>query len=89
MDPSFLMRYSTDEDGVLIQSEQMVLNGITYYVDVCFSRNTYCVYPEGETKYSERLFSGTWEYRNNNLILVIEEDFIFEGKYNEILFVPD
>ena len=87
-DPSFMIHYSQDEKRIIKQSEQLIWNEVEQEVDVCFSKNTYCVYPEDNNHYSDRLFCGTWKYRGNNLILMIDEDYLFEGKYKEIIFKP-
>lgn len=34
------------------------------------------------------LMSGTWYYKNENLVLIIEKDNLFGGAYEELVFVP-
>ena len=85
-DPSFSLIYSKDDRGTLIQSEILVVNDELMQVDVLFSRATFCIYPEGSHSYSDRLLTGTWKYRNNTLVLSIEDDYLFDNKYSELVF---
>ena len=36
----------------------------------------------------ELLLSGTWKYRGDNLVLHIITDNLFDGKYQELVFIP-
>ena len=57
-------------------------------IDIMFGLGDYCVYPVDSVAYEDRLFNGTWKYRNGNLILLIEEDFLFDNKFSELVFSP-
>lgn len=85
-DPYFSLKYTEDANGILVQTEQLEWEGETIAVDVGFISTTYCVYPEHSNHYEDRLFSGTWSYRNKVLILSIDEDFIFDNQYSELIF---
>lgn len=87
-DPYFLLCYSRDTDGILIQDEQLELDGELINVDLMFGRGVYCVYPQDSNNYDERLLSGTWKYRNGDLVLEIEEDFVFSNQYSELILIP-
>ena len=84
----FTLSYSLDDNGMLFQSEILEWNGQSLAVDLAFSLNTYCVYPESSHHHDDRLFSGTWKYRDGNLVLTLTEDFIFDQKYAELTFLP-
>lgn len=84
----FTLYYSLDDNGMLLQSEMLEWNGQSLAVDLAFSLNTYCVYPESSHHHDDRLFSGTWKYRDGNLVLTLTEDFIFDQKYAELTFLP-
>lgn len=86
--PYFSLLYTRDSQGILVQTEALVLDGELIAVDLLFGRGIYCVYPEGSNHYEDRLFSGSWEYRAGNLVLTIEEDFAFDGEYDRIVLSP-
>ena len=87
-EPHFSIVYGSAENGMLTSSEELEWNNKTMPVEVCFLMSEYDVYPVGSCTYKERLFSGTWKYRNGDLILIIEEDFIFDNQYTELVFSP-
>ena len=87
-DPYFSITYDTSENGMLISYAVLAWNNEIVPVELCFLMREYDVYPAGSSAYSDRLFSGTWEYRNGNFVLVIIEDFIFDYKYSELVFSP-
>ena len=86
-DPNFYISYPTDSTRASPREETLILNGEVIEVDVCFSPVEFIVFPEGETNHANRLLYGDWEYRNDNLVLIIEEDFIFDGAYSELVFI--
>ena len=91
-DPSFSLIYSKDDLWHYLQSSKKtvvmygMVNDELMQVDVLFSRATFCIYPEGSHSYSDRLLTGTWKYRNNTLVLSIEDDYLFDNKYSELVF---
>lgn len=87
-DPKIILNYSKDDQDNWILSEQIHLDSETIEVSVAMRGNIYCVYPDDSAYYSDRLFRGKWKYRKGNLVLIIEEDFLFDGQYDEIILVP-
>ena len=85
-EPAFTLSYGKDSRGVLTQSEVLQYKDTVLKVDIGFQGNQYCVYPEGAADYSSRLFRGTWKYRRGDLVLIIKEDYLFGGKYTELVF---
>lgn len=85
-DPNFILTYTKGDNGVISSEEHLEWDEQTWEVDLDFHASSYCVNPENSTAYEERLFSGTWEYRNGNLVLIIEEDLFFDNKYSELIF---
>lgn len=85
-EPSFQLKYTTGDDGRLQSEEVLVWNNTQIYVEVAFSQSTFCVFPKGIPSYEHRLFSGTWEYQNKDLIFFIEEDFLFGDQYKTLAF---
>lgn len=86
--PEFSLSYSADADKQKQGNEQLIWNGLTIDVDIMFGLGDYCVYPIDSAAYSDRLLSGTWKYRDGDLILIIKEDFIFGNQYTELVFSP-
>ena len=86
----------TYEDGRLNTEQSSVLrwNGEEYNVYVLFQVGYFRVdinengyvdesrFPDG------KMLTGTWEYRDNKLIMSITEDYLYEGKFQELSFVP-
>ena len=87
-DPYFLLVYTREENGALTCHEALEWNNETNVVDVGFLMREYDVYPAETSAYADRLFSGTWKYRKGNLVLMIEEDFLFDYQYSELVFSP-
>lgn len=90
-EPSFTLSYSTEGHRLISSDEILEWNGVVMPVDVEFLMTAYCVYPDTSASYQDyddRLFSGTWKYRNGNFILIIEEDFIFDHQFSELVFSP-
>ena len=70
-----------------------VLNweGKTLNVSMAVQSSYYVmVYEQGKDTVTQdsTLFSGTYSYSGENLILKIEEDNLFNGTYEELCFVP-
>ena len=87
-DPSFILTYTRDSTGYLVSEETLIWNEEEIAVDIGYNADFFCVQPEGSVVFAERLFSGTWYYRNGNLVLSVEEDFIFNNQYAEIVLSP-
>lgn len=87
-DPYLTVLYMKSENGATEQTSTLVLDDNIIQVELYFRSSLYDVYPLGANVYDDRLWSGTWEYRDGNLILYIEDDFIFDGHYSEIVLSP-
>lgn len=86
--PTISLLYQTGSSGLVSQKETLMWNGSTLEIDVLFQSDFYAAYPANSGSHDECLFSGSWYYRNNNLILIIEEDFIFDYQFGELEFAP-
>lgn len=86
--PSISLTYSRADNGTMEQIEILEMDGTVTEIDLLFQSNFYVAYPAGSTNHNDRLFGGSWCYRNGNLILDIEEDFIFDHQFDELEFVP-
>lgn len=84
-DPYFILTYTKEPNGVTSAAEYLEWDGKRIEVDLAFHANSFSVDPEKSTDYDDRLFTGTWEYRNGDLVLIIEEDFIFNNEYSELV----
>lgn len=87
-DPHFSIIYTREENGILISYEELEWNNKTMQVEICFLMSDYDVYPATSSAYEDRLFSGTWKYRDGDFVLIIKEDFLFDNKYSELVFSP-
>lgn len=87
-DPYFTLSYSKDPWGSLVCEEVLIWNGKEIPVEVGMLHHMYDVSPTDSNHYDDRLLTGTWKYRKGNLILRIEEDFIFGNRYEELIFKP-
>lgn len=85
-DPYFTLSYSWNDDGTLDWLEVVEWEGKQIKVELCMQAAMYYVLPFASNKYDEKLFRGTWEYRDGGLVLYIEEDFLFDNQFSEIVF---
>lgn len=86
--PPISLTYKTESSELISQKETILWNGSTLEIDVLFQSEFYTAYPANSSIHDERLFSGSWYYRDNNLVLSVEEDFIFDYQFDELVFVP-
>lgn len=86
--PFISLSYNTDSNGTLSQEEILIWEELTLEIDLVFQSNLFTMYPANTTSHDERLISGSWYYRNGNLILTIDEDFIFEHQFKELVLEP-
>ena len=84
--PQISLSYRMEENGMISQEERLVWAETAIEIDVFFRSSFYVVYPAGLTDYEDRIFSGSWCYRKGNLILKIDEDFIFNDQFDELEF---
>ena len=90
-DPMISLEYTHNEDGTWTFCEELYWNDELIAIAVAMQSDYFCVYPftnSNVTHHEDRLFSGTWKYRQGNLILMIEEDYIFDGQYSQIVISP-
>ena len=85
-EPHFTFTYTYDSNGACNGTELLTWQGTTMEVDVLFQSTWYVVIPEGPTSNDDRILTGVWRYQNGNLVLSIEEDFIFNNQYSELVF---
>ena len=85
-DPSIVLSYTYDAEGKRSGKEVLTWNNSTIELQIGFRASSYDAYPKGNTGYASRLFSGSWRYEKDYLILTIEEDYIFDDQYNELVF---
>ena len=85
-DPHFTLIYNAEGRGKFTSYEELEWNNQTIQVEIGFLMHEYDVFPVGATAYSDRLFSGTWRYRNGTLVFFIKEDYIFGKQYDELVF---
>ena len=43
---------------------------------------------DGVTQIEEQILSGTWTYKGDKLILEITKDNLFDGQFQELVFIP-
>lgn len=84
----FILTYEEHSNGSVTSYAELMWNNHVIQVDIGFLMREYDVYPAKSSSYEDRLFGGTWKYRDGNLVLVIEEDFLFENQYKELVFSP-
>lgn len=87
-EPIMTLQYTKNDDDTWIFSEKLIWEGNTKEISIGMQGSYYCVYPADSNDYEDRLFCGRWKYREGNLVLIIEEDFIFGGAYSEIVLAP-
>lgn len=87
-EPQISLNYSKREDGTWEFNETLLYNGSLKEINLAMHSSYYCVYPADSNHHGDRLFSGSWKYRSGNLVLIVEEDFIFDGKYSKIILKP-
>ena len=84
-DPQISLNYSKQEDGTWEIYETLLCDGKIKEIDLAMHSSDFWVYPADSNYHDDRLFSGRWKYRKGDLVLIVEEDFVFGGKYSEIV----
>ena len=87
-DPQISLCYTKDSNGIWSFYHTLILENEELEISIGMQASYYCVYPASSSHHDDRLFSGHWKYRNGNLVLFIEEDFVFDGKYSKIILKP-
>ena len=87
-DPNFTISYIYNPNGTFTQEAFLEADGEMIAVEECFQSIYFKVYPRSSNHYSDRFFTGEWKYRGGNLVLKIDEDFVFDNQYEEFVFCP-
>lgn len=89
-DPPFTLTYGKDEYGRLTKFAELEWDNETIEVEIGFLMRECTAFPAGRDilAHSDRLFTGTWRYRNGDFVITIHEDFIFGNQYKELVFSP-
>lgn len=87
--PPFSLSYSYDEVASIDKTEILTWNDQEISVNIAFGLGDFCVFPAGQNHNDQRLFSGTWYYKDKKLVLELDEDFFFGGLFSELEFIPE
>ena len=87
-DPQISLCYAKDSSGNWSFHHTLIWENEEQEISIGMQASYYCVYPANSSHHDDRLFSGSWKYRNGNLVLIVEEDFVFDGKYSKIILKP-
>lgn len=87
-DPYMITTYKETENGVGSRETYLEIDGELQKVGLHYRSTIFAVRLEFTPTSSELLFSGTWKEKNGNLILYIEEDYIFDNQYEKIVLKP-
>lgn len=91
------IRYVLDEDGELVDcpASQLEWNGQVYDVVVGLQSSwiNFSILTEESAKtkilsHDASILDGTWAYRDGNLVITDFDEPFWEGKYSELVFVP-
>ena len=87
-EPAIFLSYTQNSNGTWDLYHTLTWADSMKEISIGMQSSYYCVYPAGSNHYEDRLFSGSWKYQNGNLVLNIEEDFLFDGEYSKIILKP-
>ena len=88
-EPHFVLQYYADEEKSFELEKGLIeLPEVAIEVDISFGMGDFWVLPIDSKAYEDRLLSGTWSYRRGDLILKIQEDFLFDHQYSELVLSP-
>jgi len=90
-DIDFMLTCALDEKGDLLDAynPHWIWNDEAYYVHIGFRDNYFdFMSVESDTRICRTLFAGTFQYQGENMILTITEDKLFDGAFDELVFVP-
>ena len=87
-DPVFRIVYTKEKNGMTSSNAILEWEGTLIEVSIYFQSCLYDVFPKNSSAYEDRLFGGTWEYRGENLILKIEDDYVFGQRYSKLILSP-
>lgn len=85
------IQFQYNEEGNYIGGEysQLVVDGKTYEVGIGFQSSAigFHIDEDGDDIW-EGILDGTWGYQQENMVIRIGTESIFDGKYSELVFVP-
>ena len=84
----YTIKYSFSSNGQLQpHMERWNWDGQTYYVTAACQAST-IDFIVTESGIGRTLFSGTWKYEGDNMVVTLMKDNILGWKYTELVFVP-
>ena len=87
--PYMITTYIKAENGAGSRETYLEIDGELHKVGLYHVSTIFTVHLEDRTPTaSEILISGVWEERKGDLILYIEEDFVFDNQYEKIVLKP-
>lgn len=85
-DPQISLEYRWVDKKGLFSNETMIWDCEDWSLYVEYLASQYWAFADEKEKPEDLLFKGHWTYRRGNLILKIEEDYLFNGQYKELVF---
>lgn len=88
----FEIQFIYNDSGQLLaeQNSGLCWNNETLEVSVGFHVDYFIVNIDGDQDViTEPLLKGTWKYQDNKMIFYISEDYLLDGAYSKLTFVPN
>ena len=83
------IRFSVDEDGMLIESpsNRLAIGGIMHDIDIVFQHKSIGFFCDldGDGK-TEEILGGTWACWGEQMVITISEESVWDGQYTELVF---
>lgn len=88
-DPYMITTYKDTENGVGIRETYLEIDGDICRVELHYRSTIFVVQMLDPLSLdAEVLLSGTWKEKDGNLILYIDDDYIFDNQYEKIVLKP-
>ena len=87
-DPYVITTFYRDEKGIGHRETYMEINGVKQKVELGYRSTLFEVYVLDHSHRAECLILGTWRERKGNLVLYVEEDYVFGNHYETIILTP-
>ena len=87
-DPKIVLEY-TYFGRQFYCKEVIEYNGKELPISISYGRPAVTIYPDTSKSYddySDRLLTGEWKYVDGNLVIEIDEDYLFGWRYPELVF---
>lgn len=84
-DPKIVLEY-TYVGGHLYRKEVIEYNGEEIFIEAGYRGGYFYALPRNSNYYSDRLLTGEWKYVDGNLVIEVEEDYLFGWRYPELVF---